>query len=263
MIGPELLLACAPNVAPQTIERVIRVESRGDPLAINVNKGRLHRRPTDAADAAALARAYIAQGYTVDLGLMQVNSTNVARLGYRIEEMFEPCKNIAAGGRVLAEFYAAARPRHESEQAALRAALSAYNTGNFVAGFQNGYLSRYGIGRPVVLAREPAIDPNTADTAVFVRKKEETPMSNPNDQRQAPPAATPAPVISRNPEDADIPGVQVQHSADDAEALGAFEDDATGEAAAWAANQDGREPAAADDAEGSGIVVGGKKVGGK
>lgn len=88
-------------------------------------------------------------------------------------------------------------------------------------------------------------------------------MSNPNDQRQAPPAATPAPVISRNPEDADIPGVQVQHSADDAEALGAFEDDATGEAAAWAANQDGREPAAADDAEGSGIVVGGKKVGAK
>ena len=229
-----------------------------------MNKGRLHRRPTDAADAAALARAYIAQGYTVDLGLMQVNSTNVARLGYRIEEMFEPCKNIAAGGRVLAEFYAAARPRHESEQAALRAALSAYNTGNFVAGFQNGYLSRYGIGRPVVLAREPAIDPNTADTAVFVRKKEETPMSNPNDQRQAPPAATPAPVISRNPEDADIPGVQVQHSADDAEALGAFEDDATGEAAAWAANLDGRAPAdGPDDANGSGVVVGGKRVGAK
>ena len=27
MIGPELLLACAPNVAPQTIERVIRVRA--------------------------------------------------------------------------------------------------------------------------------------------------------------------------------------------------------------------------------------------
>lgn len=70
-------------------------------------------------------------------------------------------------------------------------------------------------------------------------------MSNPNNQDQV------APVISRNPEDADIPGVQIQYPADEAEALGAFEDDATGEEAAWAANLGGQYPAGRPDENGS------------
>ncbi|MCW5221485.1 lytic transglycosylase domain-containing protein [Verminephrobacter aporrectodeae] len=173
MIDLEMMMACAPNVAPATTQQIIRVESKGNRLAINVNKGFLERAPRDAADAAKLAKKYIAQGYTVDLGLMQVNSTNVARLGYRVEDMFEPCKNIAAGARVLTEFYANARLKYDDEQAALRAALSAYNTGSFINGFNNGYLTRYGIGGRVALTRVPVLDPYTAETTVFVRRVKE------------------------------------------------------------------------------------------
>lgn len=247
MIGIELMMACAPTVAPETIQQIIQVESRGDPLAINVNKGRLERKPTDAADAAALAKGYIEQGYTVDLGLMQINSTNVARLGYRIEDMFEPCKNIAAGARVLSEFYTLAKPKHDTEQAALRAALSAYNTGNFINGFTNGYVARYGISGPVPLVRVPAINPYTADTAVALNPRKEITM---NDTKE-----TVVPVVSQSADDAETPGVQVEYTADAAEQNGAFEETAMSEQEAWDANAD--LPA---DPESTGIVIGGQKV---
>jgi len=106
----EVLLACAPMVTPQTTSKIIQVESGGNPLAININGAPLPRVPRDAIDAAALAREYINHGYTVDLGLMQVNSRNLKQLGYSVEDMFSPCKNIDAGGRILAAFYAAAKP---------------------------------------------------------------------------------------------------------------------------------------------------------
>jgi len=61
------LLACAVNIAPTTLEAVIQVESRGDPLLLYVNGlgAAQPRHAADAKEAAALARAYIAQGYPV------------------------------------------------------------------------------------------------------------------------------------------------------------------------------------------------------
>jgi type IV secretion system protein VirB1 len=47
MIGADFLIACAPNVAPETTQQIIQVESKGNPLAINVNGARVTLRPTD------------------------------------------------------------------------------------------------------------------------------------------------------------------------------------------------------------------------
>jgi len=261
MIGLEFMLLCAPNVAPQTIEQIIQVESRGDPLAINVNGARLERKPTDAADAAKIARDYIAKGYSVDLGLMQVNSRNLPSLGYRVEDMFEPCKNIAAGARVLTAFYVSARPKYPDEQSALRAALSAYNTGNFERGFTNGYLAKFGIrsGQSLAVATVPALNPYTAETAVFVRQlqhQKEKAMSTTAEQSAQTSAVRSDPVISRAEQDTDAPGVQVEYTAEAAEANGAFEETAMSEGEAWTSNAD----LAADDPHGTAIVVGGKAV---
>jgi type IV secretion system protein VirB1 len=139
------LLACAANIAPVTLEAVIEVESRGDALALHVNgQATQPHRPADAREAAVLARNYIAQGYSVDLGLMQVNSRNLPALGYTVEEVLnDPCANIRAGAAVLTADYAAAVRVHGEGQAALQAALSAYNTGDFNRGFANGYVARY------------------------------------------------------------------------------------------------------------------------
>ena len=143
MIGWELLAACAPNVAPTTLQAIIQVESGGNPLAIHVNGGPAPRAAADAADAARLARAAIQAGYSVDLGLMQVNSSNLTPLGYTIDAIFEPCTNIRAGAAILTASYSLAAQRHGEGQGALQAALSAYNTGNFQGGFRNGYVAKY------------------------------------------------------------------------------------------------------------------------
>jgi len=170
-IAFEVLLACAPQVAPETMERIIQVESGGNPLALNVNGAELHRQPQDAADAVLLARHYLDHGHSVDLGLMQVNSDNLVSLGYTVEDMFEPCKNLDAGARVLTAYYNRARVEHDDEQHALRAALSAYNTGSFSRGFDNGYVARYFAAPSPARAAAAVADPNLAATEVFVRQR--------------------------------------------------------------------------------------------
>ena len=132
---------CAPNVAPQTVSAIVQTESRGHPWAINVNGARQPRTPNSAADAAAIAKRYVAAGYSVDLGLGQINSRNMRKLRLTWETVFDPCTNIAALGRILSENYRAmADGRHP--QTALRLALSMYNTGDASRGFRNGYVAK-------------------------------------------------------------------------------------------------------------------------
>jgi type IV secretion system protein VirB1 len=170
------LLACAPNVAPATMQAIARVESSDNPLALNVNGLRVQ--PPAAKDARAAVRIavhYMTRGYSVDLGLMQVNSRNLAALGITVAQALEPCTNIRAAAAILTADYAAAARRLGEGQLALRAALSAYNTGDFHRGFANGYIARYvrpgdvpariGAGAP-----PPPPNPYTATTAVFVRE---------------------------------------------------------------------------------------------
>ena len=132
---------CAPSVAPETVLAIIQTESSGDPFALNVNGGRQPARQTNAADAAATARRYVAAGYSVDLGLGQINSRNIRWLGLTWETVFDPCTNVAALGRVLTTNYNSAKAGRDS-QTALRVALSMYNTGSQTRGFRNGYVAK-------------------------------------------------------------------------------------------------------------------------
>jgi len=186
---PPALLACAANVAPVTLEAIIRVESRGNPLALFVNRyaGR-QPRPATIAEATSVAENFIALGYSVDLGLLQINSRNLAGLGYTIEQALDLCTNIRGGAAILTANYAeAARGRGEGQEA-LKAALSAYNTGSFFRGFANGYVAKYygsngvpalagGLQQAVATAAAvkraappPPPNPYTADTQVYVRE---------------------------------------------------------------------------------------------
>lgn len=138
-----LAQACAPQVAPQTLAAVAYAESRFDPLAIGVNRGpRPVRRPRDPAEAARTARALIADGANLDLGLAQINSDNLGWLGLSVEEAFDPCRNLTAAGRVLQAGYRPASASPLDRQVALRAALSRYNTGHPERGVRNGYVAR-------------------------------------------------------------------------------------------------------------------------
>lgn len=134
---------CGPAVAPTTLAAVVRAESGLDPFAIGVNApARMQLSAASAAEAAATARRMLAAGDDVDLGLAQINGRNLPRLGLSVEAAFDPCRNLAAAARLLRSGYALARPAVVGAQAALRIALSYYNTGRPDRGFANGYVAR-------------------------------------------------------------------------------------------------------------------------
>lgn len=136
-----LAQACAPAVAPVTLLALAHAESGLEPLAINVNGGASPPRAANVGDAVKRARSLIAQGYSIDLGIAQINSHNLAALGISVEDAFDPCRNLAAAAQVLAADYQAAARTYQG-QTALGVAFSLYNTGNGRRGFGNGYVAR-------------------------------------------------------------------------------------------------------------------------
>jgi len=164
-LDPALVLAlaerCAPTVAPSTLLAVARAESGLDPLAIGVNRASAPRpRARSRVEAVSAAAALLRAGHDLDLGLGQINARNLPWLGLSLADAFEPCRNLAAAGRVLADGYRRARPRADGEQAALRTALSFYNTGDARRGLRNGYVARV-----VAAARLSAPGPTPAEPA--------------------------------------------------------------------------------------------------
>lgn len=144
-----LIQQCAPAVAPAIVTAIIRTESGFDPLALHVNGAvRLRSPPQTAAQAAHWSSWLIEHGYSVDMGLMQINSHNLASLNLTPADAFDPCQNIRAGAAILAAQYGrAARASGPGAAAALRA-ISAYNTGTFKSGFRNGYVGRVVMNLP-------------------------------------------------------------------------------------------------------------------
>lgn len=138
-----LAAQCAPTVAPETLLSVIQVESRFEPLAIGVNGlPRIAVTPASVDDAVARAEALIAAGRSIDLGLAQINSKNLSWLRLSLRDAFEPCRNLAAAARVLQDGYGRSDAKRVGEQAALRTALSYYNTGHPIRGVRNGYVGK-------------------------------------------------------------------------------------------------------------------------
>jgi type IV secretion system protein VirB1 len=170
------LLACALNVAPTTLEAIIRAEGGGNPLALHVNKfAGPQPHATTVQEAASITRRFVAAGFTVDLGHMQINTSNLAPLGYTIEDAFDSCANIKGGGAILTADYVAAAERFGEGPRALKAAISAYNTGDFDRGFANGYVARVtgipAIPLPSGQGLAPAKPPNpyTAPAMLYSR----------------------------------------------------------------------------------------------
>lgn len=137
----QLAQRCAPDVSPQTLAALAETESSFARLAIHDNTTGTTLAPVTDDEAIGAASRAIAAGHSLDLGLMQINSANLGRLGLTVEEAFEACRSIAAGAHVLRDAYAGGES-HAEQQRALRVALSRYNTGDAQRGFANGYVGQ-------------------------------------------------------------------------------------------------------------------------
>ena len=154
-----LAMTCAPQVDAGTTRALIAVESGANPHAIGVVGGALERQPRHRAEAIATARALQASNWNFSVGLAQVNVHNLDRLGLTVEDAFEPCANLAAMQAILIECFERTAPQHASQRA-LRQALSCYYSGNFVTGFEHGYVRRVAIAT----ARQPKTSPVSQET---------------------------------------------------------------------------------------------------
>ncbi|WP_062236782.1 lytic transglycosylase domain-containing protein [Aureimonas sp. N4] len=139
----ELASKCSPTVAPETMAAIIRVESGFNPYAIGINAGTpLDRQPSSADEAVAQAVVLLKAGANIDLGLGQINSSNLEWLGLTVADAFDACRNVAAAARVIESGFRSARPKAAGDKDALHMALSAYNTGSHERGFRNGYVRK-------------------------------------------------------------------------------------------------------------------------
>jgi type IV secretion system protein VirB1 len=136
---------CAPSFGVSTLAAIVRTESNFNPLAIGVNVKKNTPKPKielpkTMDEAISTANWLLAHNYNIDMGLGQINSSNLSRLGLTVDDMFNPCSNIKTAGVILKGNYQSALKDDSDEQDALYAAISAYNTGSKTKGFSNGYV---------------------------------------------------------------------------------------------------------------------------
>lgn len=181
-----LIARCAPTVHPETMAAVVSAESRGHQFAIAdagpvklpwAQRKALVRSiyPISLQEAVTTAQALIANGHTVSLGVAQVNDRNLARMGVTIRDMFDPCVNIAVGGKILTDFYQRAVAKFGNGPAALQAALSAYNSGDWSRGAKDGYVALVykQLGKPLSIRAERVVPRMTQATVAHATAREE------------------------------------------------------------------------------------------
>ena len=151
-----LQLRCLPTAPLSTLNAIIRVESSGNPNAMQIDfprallkqwhlpEGtlRLKRQPVTQREALDWLGYFERHGIFVDLGLMQVSTAEAQRRGLSVESLLDPCFNLRAGWQILDSAYQLEVKAYGPGQEALRHAISRYNTGDTRRGIDNGYLGR-------------------------------------------------------------------------------------------------------------------------
>jgi type IV secretion system protein VirB1 len=123
------------SVPAQVMQHVVHVESSRNPFAIGVVGGYLARQPRSLPEALAAVQQLKEEGYNFSVGIAQVNRYNLAKYGLTTyAQAFELCPNLQAGSRILRECYDRAQDWGK--------AFSCYYSGNFVTGFDHGYVQK-------------------------------------------------------------------------------------------------------------------------
>ncbi len=136
----QLLQTCAPNVGERTMTAIVRVESGGNYLAIRDNDVNRTFSPVDVREGVAWSMQLLRLHHSIDLGIAQINSANLDKLGMSLSDAFDPCINIHGGATILSFDYGLASRQFGPGQFALRRAIGAYNSGSIFAG--ESYVNR-------------------------------------------------------------------------------------------------------------------------
>lgn len=141
---------CSPPQYVNLMERIVKIESSGNPFAIGVVGARLARQPRNLSEAVATAKYLSDSNYNFSIGLSQINKLHFQRLEWanNLPVGFDACRNIAAGAEVLntcfvkANNYFLKNKVTIDNNSATRMALSCYYSGDLFLGERLGYVNK-------------------------------------------------------------------------------------------------------------------------
>lgn len=146
-----LIHRCAPDVRPATMVGIVRVESGGDPYAIDDNTTGRRYEPNSKARAVALLTRLLKAGHQVDAGLAQIDSENFGRYGLTSRTVFSACRNVHAGAEIFRQGYQKAEHAGLSGQLAVYHAFEAYNSGRLYGDAHYANAVLHAAGLPVTV----------------------------------------------------------------------------------------------------------------
>ncbi|ADU91073.1 lytic transglycosylase domain-containing protein [Taylorella equigenitalis] len=187
----DVIKSCSPNVAPETMRAIIRVESSFNPYAIGVVGGEV-KQPKTLDEALKTVQKLKKEKLNFSMGLAQINRYNLSKYNLTEVSVFNPCSNLKASEAILSECFQRAKSEGSNDQVALQKALSCYFAGNFSTGFKKSKgLSYVDKIKRVALANEgflvPKINPKVDYTPTpkgkgeFEKVKESEKVFNPKD----------------------------------------------------------------------------------
>jgi type IV secretion system protein VirB1 len=109
-VAQQAIQQCLPNDYQPYMARIVKVESNGNPFAININGGyKMSRQPKTKEEAVYWSTILINKGYSVDMGISQINSQHLKAGGMfaksGVEAMFDPCENLLMGAYIFGKNY--------------------------------------------------------------------------------------------------------------------------------------------------------------
>lgn len=168
-----LAMQCAPDVAPDTLTRIVKTESGFNPWAIGVVGKPLKRQPQTRDEALSAIKQLNKDNANFSIGLAQINrqyfDVNEA------ERIFSPCTNLKMGSDILKDCYVRALKSSDSEQQALKKSFSCYYSGNYTRGFVKENNGTSYVDRVVAV--------NTTGIKVPALSDADIPQSTPGQQR--------------------------------------------------------------------------------
>lgn len=134
----QLIQQCSNGIPTDIMIAVTGIESNFNPYAIGVVKGYV-KQPTNLSEAISSAKMLHANGRNFSMGIAQVNKYNLKAYGLNYETVFDPCKNLNAGSKILLDCFKRAEKVSSSINAAWEKAFSCYYSGNFKTGFRQDF----------------------------------------------------------------------------------------------------------------------------
>jgi type IV secretion system protein VirB1 len=168
MIVPLAMVAtlstCAPSVGRVTMSSLVQYESGWRPWALYDNTARRQYLPSTKGEAVAIASTLIARGHLVDIGYAQIDSGNLPGYGLSVDQVLNPCTNLATGADILNNaYFGRLRPydRREPPSTACKMTLETIRGSLWCRA--GGAVDRYGPGTTALFHALEAYNTNRFD----------------------------------------------------------------------------------------------------